>query len=136
MAKILYGTHYVSEDELCLGLFEMNLQTPGSKGLHRYQIVYVMRGDKPAEYRRDMGPVRKFKVDQLRLPGGAYDETTDRYYIEHTVGELREIADRWRLKPTFKDRPLKHVEGKTLWQKWADQLEANKNKKEGRLVYG
>jgi hypothetical protein len=134
MAKILFGTHYISEDEPCLGLFEMNLQSPGSKGMHRYQVVYVMRGDKPAEYRKDMGQSKKFKADQLRLPGGAFNEIEQKYYVEHTVGELREIANHWRAKPTFKDRELPNVQGKTIWQKWADQLEENKNKEKGRIL--
>lgn len=117
MANILYGTHYISEDEPCLGLFEMNLQSPNNKGFHRYQIVYVMRGDKPAEYRKDMGLAKKFKFDQLRIPGGAYDETTNKYYVEHTVGELRELADDMRTNPTVIPSPDLN--------KWLD----NKNKK-------
>jgi hypothetical protein len=134
MSKLLYGTHYVSEDEPCLGLYEINMQSPGSKGIHRYQIIYVMRGGKPSEYRKDMGNAKKFKEDQLRLPGGAYDETTDRYYIEHTVGQLREMANQWRKAPTFQGRPLQHVQGKALWQEWINQIESKKGKE--KLVCG
>lgn len=129
MSKILYGTHYISPDEPCLGLMEYNLQSPGSKGIHRYQIIYVMRGDKPAEFRKDMGLAKKFKAEQLRLPGGAYNEIEDKYYVEHTVGELRDMADKWRFSLALRERELKHKEGKTLWQKWADQLEKEKTKR-------
>jgi len=94
--KLRYGTHWVTEDEPCLGLYEMNLQSPNSRGFHRYQIIFVMRGDKPAEYRRDMGLAKNFKADQLRVLGGVKDDVTGKFYIEHTVGELREIADQRR----------------------------------------
>jgi len=97
MSKVLYGTHWVSEDEPCLGLFEIEEQSPMSRGFHRYQVVYVLRGGKPAEYRRDMGHIRKWKgVAQLRIPGGAPSETHDTFYIEETVGRLRESADQLR----------------------------------------
>ena len=102
---IRVGTTYVLRDEPCLGLYEMHLQSPGSRGFHRYQILYVMRDDKPAEFRKDMGPVREFKdVDQLRIPGGAMDG--GKFYIEHTVGELRDIADQIRGNPPFDKREL------------------------------
>jgi len=101
MAKLRYGTHYIAEDEPCLGLFEMNLQSPGSRGFHRYQIIYVMRDDMPAEYRKDMGLAKKFKAIQIRIPGGAWDEYTGRYYVEHTVGELVEMARDMRENPSF-----------------------------------
>lgn len=81
-------------DEPCLLLSEQHLQAPGSRGWRRYQILHVMRGDKPAEFRRDMGPASKFKhVDPFRIPGGARDADTGRYHVEHTVGELIDIAD-------------------------------------------
>ena len=107
MAKIRYGTHFISEDESCIGLYEMNLQSPGSRGFHRYQIVFVMRGDHPAEFRHDMGLARRFRgVDQLRILGGVMDEKTGRYYVEHTVGELREMAEDMRTNPPFDIKEL------------------------------
>lgn len=112
MSKLRYGTHWISPDEPCLGLYEINLQSPGNRGWRRYQIIHVMRGDKPAEYRRDMGSAKKFKAPQLRIPGGAMDETTGRFYIEHTVGELREIADDMRAHPTF---DLKQIPDLDKW---------------------
>jgi len=87
----------------------MNLQSPGSRGFHRYQIIYVMRGNKPAEYRRDMGLAKDFKADQLRILGGVKDDVTQRFYIEHTVGELREIADQRRGNSLFDKRELVQV---------------------------
>lgn len=112
MAKILYGTSWISEDEPCLGLFEIHEQSPGSYGFHRYQIIYVMRGDKPAEYRLDMGLVKDdwLDTDTIRVLGGGYDEDEDKYYVEHTVGECREMADNLRLKKTWDKRELAKVD--------------------------
>lgn len=106
MPKILCGTEYVLLDEPCLGLYEMNLQSTGSRGFRRYQIIYVMRGDKPAEMRRDMGSAKSFTANQFRIPGGAKDEVSGRYYIEHTVGELVDIADYMRTHPSFDKKEL------------------------------
>jgi len=98
--KLLYGTTWVDEDEPCLALYEMHLQSPGSRGFHRYQIIHVMRHGKPAEFREDMGLAKNFKgVDQLRIPGGV--EEGGRYYVVETVGRLREIADYLRTFPQF-----------------------------------
>jgi len=133
MAKILYGTHYINEDEPCLGLFELELQSPGSKGFHRYQIIYVMRGEKPAEFRKDMGLASEFNHDQLRIPGGAYDPDTDKYYVEHTVGELRQIADQLRLIPMDK-KDLPNLVGSKMMSTWLDEQEQKRNKRKGRVL--
>ena len=103
LANVLYGTHWISEDEPCLGLFEMHEQSPDSRGFHRYQIIYVMRGDKPAEYRKDMGSYKKWRgCPQLRILGGA--NIDGKFYIEETVGRLRDIADYERnVKHDYKD---------------------------------
>ena len=95
------GTDYVLPDEPCLGLFELNLQSQGSKGFHRYQILLVVRGDRIAEYREDMGLAKKFKHDQLRIIGGIKDPKTNRLHIDETVGRLREYACQLRKKPSF-----------------------------------
>ncbi|MDO8706414.1 MAG: hypothetical protein Q7J84_15855 [Sulfuricaulis sp.] len=57
-------------------------------------MIKVMRGDRPAEFRRDLGKVKQFKAIQFNIPGGAMDG--GRYYVEHTVGELVDIADELR----------------------------------------
>ncbi len=93
VSKIMLGTDFVSTDEPCLLLTEQNLQSPGSRGFHRYQLILVMRGDNPAEFRRDLGTAEAFRVQQFRIPGGARDDASGRFYVEHTVGELVDIAD-------------------------------------------
>ena len=76
------------------------MQSPGAKGFHRYQIITVVRNDELVEWHHDMGPATKFKgIDQFRIPGGVRDERTRRIYIEHTVGELQDIANQLRTRP-------------------------------------
>ena len=94
------ATPVISPDEPAFLLVEEYLQSPGSKGFHRYQIVTVVRNDELVEWRHDMGPARRFKnIDQFRIPGGVRDDRTRRIYIEHTVGELQEIANMLRSRP-------------------------------------
>lgn len=101
--KLVIGATDIKPDEPCLGLYEMNFKTPNQKARHRYQIIIVIRdGDKPAEYRIDLGNVKKFKgVDQIRIPGGIVDEITGKIYIEETVGRLQDIANKVRGVPAF-----------------------------------
>uniref|UniRef100_A0A6M3JAX4 Uncharacterized protein n=1 Tax=viral metagenome TaxID=1070528 RepID=A0A6M3JAX4_9ZZZZ len=85
-------TTTIKGDEKAWGLFELNFQTPDNKGFHRYQIIQVLRGDKIAEYRYDMGAVSKFRgVKQLRIPS----------LWEHTVDELMDLADELRYVHNF-----------------------------------
>jgi len=106
MSKIAIATTHYSKDEPCLGLYEMNLQSAGSKGFHRYQILNVIRADKVAECRIDLGPAKKFKADQFRIPGGVIDPKTGKGEILHTVGELRDIADKLRSRDCCDKREL------------------------------
>lgn len=94
---LLPATVAVDMNEPCLLLKEEHLQSPGSKGWRRYQTLYVMRFDKPAQFVTDLGPAAGYAIDsQFRIPGGAQDATTGRFHIEHTVGELIDIAEALR----------------------------------------
>jgi len=102
MSKLVAGAAGITDDEPCLGLYELNFKTPDQRARHRYQIIMVIRDDKPAEYRIDLGDAKKFKnVDQFRIPGGITDYTTGKIYIEETVGRLKAIADQLRKAPCF-----------------------------------
>lgn len=88
----------VSPDEKAFALVEVVLTpysfTKGGRkfrpkswsGKHRYQILYVNRGDRIAEYHRDLGDAALFESGPFRIPS----------LWEHTVGELQEIADNVR----------------------------------------
>jgi len=92
--KIAIGTTYVFEDEPCLNLKEVNRKTPDEQSRHRYQIVTVIRNDKPVEFMLDLGAETDYVgVSQFNIPGGAVNESTGKIYVEETVGRLREIAE-------------------------------------------
>jgi hypothetical protein len=108
MKQITLGTNWIRFDEPCAGLYELDYQSPGSKGFHRYQIALVVRDDKVYEYRKDLGKTKKFKgVDQIRIPGGTVDQRTGKIQIAHTVGQLMDIVDKLRAgKSLFDKREL------------------------------
>ena len=118
----------ISYDEPALSLWEGNLQSPGSRGWHRYQIIRVIRHDRPAEYREDLGLADSFVAEQFYVCGGTIRLINgeivavpveipywaiDTIEIFHTVGELRDIADWHRMQPPFgaQVEPLGLVDG-------------------------
>jgi hypothetical protein len=111
------GTHYVSEDEACLGLCEVNLLGPGGKGRFRYEIITVIRDDEPAEYRKKLGRAKDFKADQINIIGGVIDN--NKIYAEETVGSLRTYAHILREKPTFNKAELPEL---SIWQDVKNKL--------------
>ena len=97
---IIPGTNHIDKDEPCWGLYEINLKTPDQHDRHRYQVIWVIRNDKPAEFRIDLGNVDKFKnADQFIIPGGIQDN--GKLYIEETVGRLQDMANKMRKRPLF-----------------------------------
>ena len=99
--KLVLGATDISDDDPCLGLYELNFKSPDQRSRHRYQIIMVVRNDKPAEYRIDLGLASKFKnIDQFRIPGGVVDDN-GQIFIEETVGRLKDIANKMRRKPLF-----------------------------------
>uniref|UniRef100_A0A6M3LKK0 Uncharacterized protein n=1 Tax=viral metagenome TaxID=1070528 RepID=A0A6M3LKK0_9ZZZZ len=95
---IVKGTTYVNDDEYAFNLAEVNLVAPnkeGGTGWHRFQIIALYRESHLCEYREDLGKSVDFKADQFRIMGGVVDGK--KVYQEHTVNELREMADdmRW-----------------------------------------
>ena len=81
---IIPATLAVHGNEKAYGLQEAHLQSPGSRGFHRYRIIMVNRGGVIAEYREDMGLAKNFKgIRQFNVPS----------LWEHSVDELLGIAD-------------------------------------------
>ena len=75
-------------DEKAIALYETIQQSPGNKGFRRYQIIHVPRGDVVCEWRKDMGDADNYKgVSLLNIPS----------YMEHTVDELKAIANELRV---------------------------------------
>uniref|UniRef100_A0A6M3IG72 Uncharacterized protein n=1 Tax=viral metagenome TaxID=1070528 RepID=A0A6M3IG72_9ZZZZ len=79
-------TNYILSDEKAMGLYEINEIIPNGEVWNRYQIIHVIRGDRIALYRKNLGLAKNFKALQIRIPS----------YMEHTVNELREMADQMR----------------------------------------
>ena len=95
MANILIGTDWVGEDEPCFEFYEQDVQPPDNSGNHRYQVFRVMRNGRIQEFREDVGESENFKgIEPIVILGGCFDH--GQMYIEHNVGEMREMADQYR----------------------------------------
>ena len=97
MTELIQATTYVLGDEKALALYEMDLKSPLGC-IRRYEIIKVVRNDREADYRQDIGPASR--EDAIRIPS----------YLEHTVNELREMAKQMKLKPLFDKRELSGVD--------------------------
>ncbi len=89
--KLAAATIEVSLCEPAFALVEVNKQSPDFSGFHRYQRLWVIRRDAPAEYLEDLGPVDRFAAEPFRLIGYAGGDG----YLEalETVGSLRDLAE-------------------------------------------
>lgn len=87
--KLLLGTNYVTDNEPCLGLAEINRSL--KDGLHRFRIITVIRNDEKVTFEQDLGLSSNFKVEQYNIPGGVSEGKGGVIY--HNVGELVNIAD-------------------------------------------
>jgi hypothetical protein len=114
------ATIAVSLDEPAFELKELNLQGPPAKGWRRYQLIRVVRSDRLATFKEDLGPAKDFTVDQFQIPAWVMDDITGRVEIFHTVGQLREIADTMRLGIVDTHR---EIETPDLWSDWLNQQE-------------
>ena len=95
---MIAGTDFVHEDDPCVNLGERNIMAPDNRGVHRYEILLIVRNHMPYEYRRDMGTEEDWKgVQELRIIGG----TIDPLEADETVGSMREMARDIREKPAF-----------------------------------
>ena len=90
------GTSYILDNEPCFNLSELNF-TYLKGNPHRYRVYIVVRNDKLVKYMEDMGAA--IKCDQFRIPGGV--KQNGHIYIEHTVQELRDMADKLRVSKGF-----------------------------------
>ena len=124
------ATNAVNTNELAFGLYELEYQSPGSRGFHRYQIIVVPRNDVLHEFVRDMGPARKFKGRaQVRVPAAIKDEHTGRWELLHTVGELIDIADQWRNIP---EEPYVAPDWTTAYH---DSIEKQRRRRAGKQTF-
>ena len=93
-ADIRNQTPYVLADEKAMGLMEVELLTPDSKGVHRYQIIYVVRNDQQSAHVVDLG-------DRLLFPNPPLNIFS---YMEHNVAELQDMANEARARSSVTKR--------------------------------
>ena len=94
--QLVMGTHFVSLDEKAFCLKELIERAPDSHGHRRMQCIQVIREDKIAELRRDLGPAENFTTAPFWLVTGGRDPVSGRIFCEYTVGEAVEMADQRR----------------------------------------
>ena len=109
------ATIAIRMDEPALSLWEGVLTAPAYRGRFRYQIIRVIRQDRPAEFRLKMRAEQPEEPDGFYIAGGVVTRMNgqedliplDIPYNEirrieslHTVGELRDMADWMRDAPS------------------------------------
>jgi hypothetical protein len=98
-------TRAVLDDEPCFFLGEFNLLSRSGMSQSRYQILRIVRDDRLVTAHVYLGPAKKFEADQFTMLGGVVN-ADGRGQAVHTVGELREGADRIRTtKPRREQAP-------------------------------
>ena len=108
------ATNVIHPDEKAWSLREINLVRPPTHQWHRWQIVTVVRGDALAEWWRDLGPKAAFPRPEMEIPALG----------EHTVGELWDMAEHYRLQDDYwLSRTRELAAGCTLISDFLDQKE-------------
>jgi len=97
MTELVVATQSVNDNEKAWAYLEVEEQSPGSHGFHRYQILYVNRDGNMAEYRKDMGGAKNFVGAKkiIHIPS----------VWLHSVAELIDLAGelRWESSIDVKD---------------------------------
>jgi hypothetical protein len=114
------ATIAISLDEPAFDLRELNFQAPDGSGWRRYQTIRVVRADRLATFKVDLGPKGSFNVQEFNIPAWHEDPVTGRVEIFHTVGQLREIADTMRLGVVFMNMD---IEVGDIWNDWKNEKE-------------
>ena len=133
MEELTFPATVVYADELAYGLSEVNLLSPLSDAImgvgqtmRRYQIIYVNRNDRLAEYREDLGLASEFSAIQFRIPS----------LWVHTVGELKEMAETLRLRePSYLSEAIPKPDAAKFWQRYNDLNEGIKASRKGKRHY-
>lgn len=120
-------TETVHPDEKCWRLKEVNLIRPPLHQWRRYQMLWVARNDVIYEWSRDLGPSEDFDAPGCDIPG----------LFEHTVGELWDIAERYRLGEDHWQKWLREQEDEsTLIPDWINQVQERHQIIHNRSVFG
>jgi len=116
--RLVIATDKVNEDEPCTMLREEIANNHLGKR-RRYQIIKVVRGDRIAEFRRDLGKAEAFKANPFQIPGCGGDGIP-----VHNVGELVEIANYLREeKPRHPEKPMQNLLADYYYRKELEEKE-------------
>ena len=140
MANITLVTDYVSPDEKAYRLAELvftpfalskggrRFKPHSMSGVKRWEIIWVNRGDKLAQHIRDMGPASAFSAGPVNIFA----------LWEHTVAELRDIAERWRDEQSWERSILANRQGESrLIEQFVKEAEIKqKHRRGGQSVFG
>lgn len=91
-------TDYVDRAEGCLRLWEEDRWVPMEMCNHRFQMIAVVRGDRPAVYTKDLGPSKNFTGLPFQACGAVKSDTGHTFLIDE-VGFLMDKAEEYRNTP-------------------------------------
>ncbi len=128
MVELEIATTFLLPNEPAYLLVELNLPHPiDNKGKYRYQMIWVNRNDQITRFTEELGPTEAFTAPQLRIPS----------LWEHTVAELRYMADEERLVYDYwTKRSVELAVESTLAKDFADQLEETQKIIHNQSVFG
>ena len=115
-------TKSVSVDEKAYSLAEKPFSVAGV--VHRFQVILVNRGDRVAEWRTDLG---LWSGTAFAIPA----------FWEHTVGELRDMADQLRTEnnPWIREQ-IEEARANPMGKQWLEEVEKKKAIVANRSVIG
>src|SRR3990167_10317835 len=103
MTTLVPATIYVIPGEPVYTLAELDLVPPDYGPKHRYQLLFVNRDGRIAEYREDLGLASAFSSRQFRVLT----------FWEHSVAECRDIADEQRLGQDYWEKRLEEIQAES-----------------------
>lgn len=121
------ATEIIHEDEKAWSLREIHLVRPPTNQWRRFQIITVNRDDVLTEWWHDLGPMSAFNRPQIEIPS----------LWEHSVAELREMADTMRLEESrWKNRAAELAAESSLIPDMLNQFEEGKKIMANQSVFG
>ena len=98
VSKLVTSTSYSLPDEKAWAYLEVEEQASDYSGFHRYRVIYLNRDGNDAEYCEDMGKAENFigAKKTIHIPS----------LWEHTVAELKDLADSLRYEHKIDIREL------------------------------
>ncbi len=102
---------------------ETGARAPWTGEMMRLQKIQVVRNEQLVAWWKVLGPSRTFTGDPLHLPSGKvirnHKNEITRIICVHTVGQLVDMADKERGKPSY----IAEIEPTPLWDAWEQVVE-------------